>query len=158
MIWRISFLAICAILAAPISASELRGTGDLGIVVERASGSVLIVDTSKRTAMARVEGLGDYLDAQRTRVGIIAAFARVFEHADVLITPIHATSPAVIGDTSETFRNRVLTYTVPQDMAGLPAVAVPAGTDDLGLPIGIQLTGPAGSEHALLRAAERVAN
>jgi protein NirF len=52
-------LAICAILAAPVSASELRGTGDLGIVVERASGSVLIVDTSKRTALTRVEGLGD---------------------------------------------------------------------------------------------------
>jgi protein NirF len=59
VIWRISFLAICAILAAPVAASELRGTGDLGIVVERASGSVLIVDTSKRTAVARVEGLGD---------------------------------------------------------------------------------------------------
>ena len=52
----------------------------------------------------------------------------------------------------------MLTYTVPQDMAGLPSVAVRAGTDDLGLPIGIQLTGPAGSEHTLLRAAGRVPN
>lgn len=36
-----------------------RGTGDLGVVVERASGSVLIVETTGRSALARVEGLGD---------------------------------------------------------------------------------------------------
>jgi protein NirF len=37
----------------------LRGTGDLGIVVERASGRVAIVDTSARSILARVDGLGD---------------------------------------------------------------------------------------------------
>lgn len=37
----------------------VRGTGDLGIVVERASGSVLIVDTTKREIVTRVDGLGD---------------------------------------------------------------------------------------------------
>jgi len=37
----------------------LRGTGDLGIVVERATGSVLIVETTGRKTLARVEGLGD---------------------------------------------------------------------------------------------------
>ena len=42
-----------------LAAGELRGTGDLGIVVERSAGSVLIVDTTKRAALARVEGLGD---------------------------------------------------------------------------------------------------
>jgi Asp-tRNA(Asn)/Glu-tRNA(Gln) amidotransferase A subunit family amidase len=47
----------------------------------------------------------------------------------------------------------VLTYTVPQDMAGLPAAAIPAGTDDDGLPSGVQLTGPAGGEHRVLAAA-----
>ena len=37
----------------------LRGTGDMGVVIERASGAVRIVETSGRTALARVEGLGD---------------------------------------------------------------------------------------------------
>jgi protein NirF len=41
------------------AAAELRGTGDLGLVVERASGSVLIVETSRRRVISRVEGLGD---------------------------------------------------------------------------------------------------
>ncbi len=39
--------------------ATLRGTGDLGIVVERATGSLLIVDTTARTTINRVEGLGD---------------------------------------------------------------------------------------------------
>ena len=38
---------------------SLRGTGDLGIVIERASGSVQIIETSGNTSLGRVEGLGD---------------------------------------------------------------------------------------------------
>ncbi|GMG84396.1 heme d1 biosynthesis protein NirF [Paralimibaculum aggregatum] len=60
-------LALCllvATLAATVmvnraGAGELRGTGDLGVVVERATGSLLIVDRSERAAIGRVEGLGD---------------------------------------------------------------------------------------------------
>jgi protein NirF len=43
--------------ASPIVAP--RGTGDLGIVVERATGSVLVVETTGRSILARIEGLGD---------------------------------------------------------------------------------------------------
>lgn len=54
---RAAFLALLLPLAA--AAAGPRGTGDLGIVVERAQGSVKIVETTHRTALARVEGLGD---------------------------------------------------------------------------------------------------
>jgi aspartyl-tRNA(Asn)/glutamyl-tRNA(Gln) amidotransferase subunit A len=108
-----------------------------------------------RSRLERREvSLRDYLDADAVRVAIHATFAGVFQQADLLLTPIHATAPERIGERSEDFRNRVLTYTVPQDMAGLPACAVPAGFDDLGLPIGIQLTGPSGAEQTVLSAAE----
>jgi protein NirF len=40
-------------------ADGLRGTGNLGLVVERATGSVVIVDTSRRQTLGRVEGIGD---------------------------------------------------------------------------------------------------
>jgi protein NirF len=50
---------LLATLNAALGAGELRGTGDLGIVVERAAGSVVIVDTTRHAALARVEGLGD---------------------------------------------------------------------------------------------------
>ncbi|HID45696.1 MAG TPA: protein nirF, partial [Chromatiaceae bacterium] len=36
-----------------------RGTGDMGIIVERASGSILVIDTSAHKVLSRVEGLGD---------------------------------------------------------------------------------------------------
>jgi protein NirF len=52
--------ALALVLAAGgTEAAEPRGTGDLGIVVERAAGSVRIVETTGDTALGRVEGLGD---------------------------------------------------------------------------------------------------
>ena len=53
-----SFIALVFLSAAAFS-TELRGTGDLGVVIERASGSVLIVDTSAHKRLARIEGFGD---------------------------------------------------------------------------------------------------
>lgn len=53
-----AILALLLPLGSAIAA-EPRGTGDLGIIVERAAGSVRIVETTGKTALARVEGLGD---------------------------------------------------------------------------------------------------
>jgi protein NirF len=50
-------LSLLLPLAAP--AAEPRGTGNLGLIVERAKGSVKIVDTGARTSLAEVQGLGD---------------------------------------------------------------------------------------------------
>ncbi len=52
-------LIACSIIIAARADSSLRGTGDLGIIVERAAGRVLIVEHSGRTRLAVVEGLGD---------------------------------------------------------------------------------------------------
>lgn len=54
----VSLLALLAGCQATPTA-ELRGTGDLGVVVERATGSLAVVDTSERRILDRVEGLGD---------------------------------------------------------------------------------------------------
>lgn len=54
---RKAIFAVC--LLAGCTGSNLRGTGDLGLVVERASGSVLLVETTQRTALGRIAGLGD---------------------------------------------------------------------------------------------------
>lgn len=53
------FLALLLLMPALVRADELRGTGNLGLVIERATGSALIVDTSARKTIGRVEGLGD---------------------------------------------------------------------------------------------------
>lgn len=55
--------ALCAcmlmLVAGPLGAETLRGTGNLGLVIERTTGSVVIVDVGKREILARVAGLGD---------------------------------------------------------------------------------------------------
>lgn len=52
-------LTIAAALMASSVLGEPTATGDLGLVIERAQGSVLLVDQSDRAALARIEGLGD---------------------------------------------------------------------------------------------------
>ncbi|HEY9056138.1 MAG TPA: cytochrome D1 domain-containing protein [Aurantimonas sp.] len=55
----IMLVSISAAFLGVAPAQDLRATGDLGVVVERASGSLLVIDQSERTAIGRVEGLGD---------------------------------------------------------------------------------------------------
>ncbi len=58
-----ALLLSCLPLAA---AGEDLATGDLGLVIERASGTLLLVDRSDRAAVARIEGLGDLSHASMT--------------------------------------------------------------------------------------------
>ncbi|GMU72121.1 MAG: protein nirF [Burkholderiales bacterium] len=48
-----------AFVAATAAATDLRGTGDLGVVIERAAGRVQVVDTTARSVLGTVDGLGD---------------------------------------------------------------------------------------------------
>lgn len=66
--------AIAAGLGGGAVSAEPRGTGDLGIVIERESGSIQIVETTTRTSLGRVEGLGDlsHASAVFSRDGLFA--------------------------------------------------------------------------------------
>lgn len=55
---RPALLSLCLLLGA-CTQPALRGSGDLGLVIERASGSVQIIESTGMTALARIEGLGD---------------------------------------------------------------------------------------------------
>jgi protein NirF len=61
-------LLVLAFLATPLMAGtdDLTATGDLGLVIERATGSLVLVDRSDRAAVARIEGLGDLSHASLT--------------------------------------------------------------------------------------------
>jgi protein NirF len=56
---RTSLLFVLSLLLSACAGTAPRGSGDLGVVIERADGSVQIVDSSRRAALARVTGLGD---------------------------------------------------------------------------------------------------
>ena len=70
---KIAFFSRFAVLAGALVLAAcsvpLRGTGDLGLVIERADGSVLIVETTERSRLARVEGLGDLSHASAVYSG-----------------------------------------------------------------------------------------
>jgi protein NirF len=55
---KLAVIAVCAMLSA-CAQLPLRGTGDLGVVIERAAGRVQIVDTTARATLATIDGLGD---------------------------------------------------------------------------------------------------
>lgn len=59
----VASLPLAGLAAAPVAAQSPgpapRGTGDLGVIIERATGSVLIVETTGRSILTRIEGLGD---------------------------------------------------------------------------------------------------
>ena len=89
------------------------------------------------------------------REQIRAEFARLFAKADLLLTPI---AGVCRPSRSATPRRPSATACCPspsrRTSPGLPSCAVPVGFDDLGLPVGVQLTGPAHSEGRVLAAAE----
>jgi aspartyl-tRNA(Asn)/glutamyl-tRNA(Gln) amidotransferase subunit A len=107
--------------------------------------------------------LEDYIAATATREHMRTKVAELFERVDLLLTPVSAGSPPPIGEElvfhggrEIEFRELAMTYTVPQNLMGLPACTVRAGFDDLGIPIGVQLTGRPLGDLDVLSAAEAV--
>ncbi len=93
-----------------------------------------------------------YLKAQRVRTLIAQDYAKAFAHCDVIATPTAPTSAFKIGEKTADPLAMYLAdiYTLPPSLAGIPAISTPAGCDPAGLPIGLQLTGPAFSEAKLV--------
>ena len=95
-----------------------------------------------------------YLKAQKVRTLIRREFEAAFDRCDALVTPTSPTVAFRLGEKTEDPVQMYLSdvYTVPVNVAGLPAVSLPCGLSD-GLPVGMQLIGPALSEETLLRIA-----
>lgn len=92
-----------------------------------------------------------YLKAQRARRLISADFSAVFENVDVIAGPTTPTPAFGLGDKVDDPVTMYLNdiYTIGANLAGLPALSAPCGMVR-GLPVGLQLVGPAFSEARLL--------
>jgi aspartyl-tRNA(Asn)/glutamyl-tRNA(Gln) amidotransferase subunit A len=95
-----------------------------------------------------------YGQAQRVRTLIVRDFAAAFAEVDVLASP---TSPTVAFRLGERTADPLSMYlsdvcTIPVSLAGLPSLSIPCGLSD-GLPVGLQLAGPAFSENRLFEVA-----
>jgi aspartyl-tRNA(Asn)/glutamyl-tRNA(Gln) amidotransferase subunit A len=95
-----------------------------------------------------------YGRAQRVRTRIAQDFAEAFGKVDLILTP---TSPTVAFPLGERTGDPLSMYlsdfcTIPMSLAGIPAISIPCGLSG-GLPVGLQLAGPAFSESRMLESA-----
>jgi aspartyl-tRNA(Asn)/glutamyl-tRNA(Gln) amidotransferase subunit A len=99
-----------------------------------------------------------YIKAQKLRSLIARDFAEVYKTCDVLLTPTTPCPAFEVGaktaDPVAMYLNDVFTVTV--NLAGLPAIAVPAGLTAEGLPLGLQIIGKAFDEATVLRAGRAI--
>ncbi|HUA73428.1 MAG TPA: Asp-tRNA(Asn)/Glu-tRNA(Gln) amidotransferase subunit GatA [Solirubrobacteraceae bacterium] len=95
-----------------------------------------------------------YGRAQRVRTKIAEDFATAFAAVDLIVTPTAPTVAFKLGEkTGDPLSMYLNDYcTVPMSLAGIPAISIPCGLSE-GLPVGLQLAGPAFSESRMLDAA-----
>ena len=99
-----------------------------------------------------------YLKAQKARTLLIDEFNKLFDECDFLICPVAPTPAFKLGEnTSDPLKMYLAdAMTVPASLAGLPAISVPCGESDSGLPIGVQLIGRQKDDAKLLAFAKEV--
>lgn len=98
-----------------------------------------------------------YGQAQKVRTLIIRDFERAYADFDVLLTPTSPTTAFRLGEKAADPVSMYLSdvYTIPANLAGIPAVNVPCGTVN-GLPVGLQVMGRHFGEARILRVAHAV--
>jgi aspartyl-tRNA(Asn)/glutamyl-tRNA(Gln) amidotransferase subunit A len=165
-------------IVAPAEASSNLARYDGVRYGHRAAGAKDITDLYERT---RGEGFGKevrrriligtyvlsagyydayYSRAQKIRTLIARDFEQVFETCDALLTPATPGPAFAMGEKSADpvtmYLNDIFTVTV--NMAGLPAISVPAGLTASGLPLGLQVIGKAFDEATVLRVGHAIEN
>ena len=97
-----------------------------------------------------------YVKAMKLRTLILQDFQKAFDSVDVLLTPTTPSAAFAIGEKMDDpvamYLNDI--FTVPASLAGLPAISVPGGLSEEGLPLGLQMIAKPFDEETLFRAAD----
>jgi aspartyl-tRNA(Asn)/glutamyl-tRNA(Gln) amidotransferase subunit A len=135
------------------------GNGDLLSMYEETRARGFGTEVKRRIMLGTYALSSGYYEAyygraQRVRTKIADDFRSAFERVDLIVTP---TSPTVAFKLGERVNDPLAMYlsdalTVPMPLAGVPAISIPGGISE-GLPVGIQLAGPAFGENRILEAA-----
>jgi aspartyl-tRNA(Asn)/glutamyl-tRNA(Gln) amidotransferase subunit A len=96
-----------------------------------------------------------YLKAQRARTRIAGEYQAAFARCDLLLLPTTPTLPFELGEKTDDPLAMYLSdiFTIGANLAGIPGLSAPMGLAPGGLPVAVQLLGPADAEPVLLRAA-----
>jgi len=96
-----------------------------------------------------------YLRAQKVRTRIVEDFENAWQTCDAILTPTAPSAPFAVGrkvnDPVQMYLNDI--FTVTTNLAGLPGISVPAGLNEDGLPLGLQIIGKALDEDTVFAAA-----
>jgi len=97
-----------------------------------------------------------YGKSQRVRTLIMNDFAKAYEKFDILISPTAPTTAFPLGDKTADPMQMYLqdVCTIPSNLAGHPAMSVPFGSGEDGMPVGIQILAPAMAEREMFQAAK----
>ncbi len=93
-----------------------------------------------------------YKKAQKVRTLILDAFDQAFGKCDVIAMPVFtsgAFQPGIFQDPIQMYLQDI--FTVPANLAGLPAISVPSGYDERGMPLGVQFLGAQMCDVALMQ-------
>ncbi|RWH72929.1 MAG: amidase [Mesorhizobium sp.] len=154
----------------PIRLSDLEALMDAMIIIDAAEPSAIHAPWLRERAVdygadvrAQLEAgfvfsAVDYVQAQRYRAHICHQFTEAFGLVDAILTPTIAyTAPRIgqldveIDGTMKNILANNMQFTSLASLTGLPAMSVPVGFDSSGLPIGLQIIGPALGEDQVLR-------
>jgi aspartyl-tRNA(Asn)/glutamyl-tRNA(Gln) amidotransferase subunit A len=96
-----------------------------------------------------------YRKAGQVRTLVRRDFESAFRQCDLMITPVSPTTAFKAGEKTEDPLTMYLSdiFTIPVNLAGLPAISIPCGFDTCGLPIGLQIIGKPLDEGLILQAA-----
>ena len=96
-----------------------------------------------------------YGKAQKVRTLIKQDFEKVFEKYDIILTPTSPTTAFKLGEKTENPLQMYLSdiFTIPVNLAGLPAMSIPCGMSKSGLPIGLQVISKFFDEQTMLNVA-----
>ena len=113
-------------------------------------------DTLRRIRAGAAVGTEEYSKTLRDLEEVRRSAARIFETVDLLVTPTVPVPPFKIAELlsdPETLRHKeqlTLRNTRPFNVLGWPTISVPCGRTSEGLPVGLQISGPAGAEATVL--------
>jgi aspartyl-tRNA(Asn)/glutamyl-tRNA(Gln) amidotransferase subunit A len=94
----------------------------------------------------------EYLQAQRLRSRLRADMAKAMENLDLLLLPVSHSVAPTFEESYTGAANRPYSFMGPMNLCGLPALALPTGFDERGLPLSMQLAGKPFAEATVLRA------
>jgi aspartyl-tRNA(Asn)/glutamyl-tRNA(Gln) amidotransferase subunit A len=134
---------------------------DLGSMYDLSRGEGFGAEVKRRIMLGTYVLSAGYYDAyyrkaQQVRRLIREDFLSAFRSVDCILTPTSPTTAFRLGEKTDDPLQMYLSdvFTVSANLAGIPGISVPCGTDDAGLPVGVQVLGRPFDEPSMLRLAD----